>query len=200
MKTLFVIVLSMIYSPASMAIEEPKFVVESKNDTYEIRKYEPVIVAETVIDAGFEDAGNQAFKLLADFIFGNNQSQKKISMTAPVTQKEVSQKISMTAPVSQVKTQGGYLVQFTMPSEFTLETLPKPNNERVKIKMLSAKRVAVIRYSGRWTESNYSEHLEELKKALSKDNIKTVGEPILSRYDPPFMLWFLRRNEIWLEL
>jgi effector-binding domain-containing protein len=183
-----------------MAIEEPKYTVESKNDVYEVRKYESVIVAETRVEGAFEDAGNQAFRILADFIFGNNQAQTKIAMTAPVSQKPESKKIAMTAPVSQSKTAGGFLVQFTMPSEFTLETLPKPNDSRVSIKVLPAKRVAVIRYSGRWTESNYNEHLEKLRAALQKDSVQSKGEPVLNRYNPPFIPWFLRRNEIWLEI
>ncbi|MCM0606327.1 MAG: heme-binding protein [Xanthomonadaceae bacterium] len=190
----------LVYSQTVMAIEEPKFIVESKTDTYEIRKYEPVLVAETIVQSDFENAGNQSFRILADYIFGYNQSQTKISMTAPVSQKQESQKIAMTAPVSQQKSTNGFVVQFTMPSEFTIETLPKPVDPRVTIKKLPAKRVAVLRYSGRWTESNYNEHLTEFNETLRKNNLKTVGEPILNRYDPPFMPWFLRRNEIWIEL
>ncbi len=188
------------YAPSAMANEEPKFKIESKTARYEIRKCDEILVAETVVESDFENAGNQAFRILADYIFGNNQTQTQVAMTAPVSQKTESQKISMTAPVGQHKTQTGYAVQFTMPSQFTLETLPQPKDARVTIKKLPARRVAVIRYSGRWTESNYLEHLHELKEALIQDKIKTVGEPMLNRYDPPFMPWFLRRNEIWIEI
>lgn len=178
-----------------MAVEEPKYTVESKTDLYEVRKYDSVIVAETVVEADFESAGNQAFKILADYIFGNNQSKSKISMTAPVSQSK-SEKISMTAPVSQSKSKSGYVVQFTMPAEYTLDTLPKPLDPRVQIKVIPPRRVVVHRYSGRWSESNYLEHLEIFKKELDKNGIQIQGEPCLNRYDPPFMPWFLRRNEI----
>jgi hypothetical protein len=188
------------YGSLALAIEEPPYTVESNTDTYEIRKYEKVLVAETLVQEGFEDAGNAAFRILADFIFGNNKSQTKIAMTAPVTQQPVSEKISMTAPVTQTAQKGGYLVQFVMPKEFTTETLPMPIDQRITIRELAARRVAVHRYSGSWSEDNYKEELDVFRKALTKDNINVVGEPTLSRFNSPFSLWFLRRNEIWFEI
>ena len=184
----------------ALAIEEPPYSVESKTDTYEIRKYEKVLVAETLVQEGFEDAGNAAFRILADFIFGNNKSQTKIAMTAPVTQQAATEKISMTAPVTQTAKQGGYLVQFVMPNEYTTETLPVPMDQRITIREIAARKVAVHRYSGTWSEDNYKEELEDFRKALAKDKINVLGEPTLSRFNSPFSLWFLRRNEIWFEI
>lgn len=183
-----------------MAIQEPGFVLESKNNNYEVRQYKPFLVAETMIDSDFEGAGNAAFRILADFIFGNNKSQTKLDMTAPVTQQVVSEKIEMTAPVTQTKKDNGFLVQFVMPEGHTLLTIPMPNDPRVHIKEITAKRFAVYSYSGSWSESRYNDKLEDFKAKLKNDGIQFTGEPIFSRYNSPFQLWFLRRNEIWFEL
>ncbi len=189
-----------------MAVSEPKYTVESKSAHYEIRLYGPTVVAETVVQTDFDDAGNKAFKILADYIFGNNKSKAKIDMTAPVaqqiqkTQQTTSEKIAMTAPVSQIPTSRGYLVQFMMPDGYTLDTLPAPNDSRVQLRQIAPRTVAVYSYSGSWSQSRYKLKLEEFNSNLLKDNIKTKGEPIFARFNSPFQLWFLRRNEIWLEV
>jgi effector-binding domain-containing protein len=192
--------LSAALSGVSMAIEEPEFVLETKNGPLEIRRYLPMLVAETEVQADFDGSGNQAFRILADYIFGNNQTKKNIEMTAPVTQQAASEKIAMTAPVTQIKSKQGYLVQFTMPKEYTLETLPQPNDSRVKLRRIPERKVAVYSYSGSWSQSNYDQHLATFKKNLSAQGIPTKGDPIFARFNSPFSLWFLRRNEIWLEL
>lgn len=183
-----------------MAIEEPSYDVISKTESYEIRQYGPVLVAETKVQADFEDAGNQAFRVLADYIFGANKSKTKIAMTAPVNQVAVSQKIEMTAPVTQIKAPSGYMVQFTMPKEFTMETLPVPNDPRVELRQVPPRKVAVYTYTGSWSESRYQDKLSEFHEALRKNGVTTKGEPVLARFNSPFRLWFLRRNEIWLEM
>lgn len=182
-----------------MATEEPKYIIESKNDLYEVRNYESTLVAETRVDANFEEAGNRAFKILADYIFGNNTIETKIEMTAPVSQLK-SKKIEMTAPVNLTKNDTGFLVQFTMPAIFTLENIPKPNDERVQIREIPKRKVAVFSYSGSWSEDRYKEKLAEFQSALERDHVKTLGEPIFARFNSPFQLWFLRRNEIWVEV
>jgi SOUL heme-binding protein len=195
----------LIFSTNAMALEQPKYVVLQSHELYEIRKYEPYIVAEVVVPGPESEAGNQAFKLLGGYIFGNNKGERKLEMTAPVVQTPVTStgrptKIEMTAPVVQTPTQNGFLVQFMMPSAFTLSTLPEPLDTRVKLRQVEAKTVAAHRYSGTWSQANYDEHLEMLKKALDKAGVKTMGEPIYSRYNPPITPWFLRKNEIWLTL
>lgn len=183
-----------------MAVEEPKYTVESKNDLYEIRSYPALLVAEAFIETEFDEAGNSAFKILAGYIFGNNKSKAKIAMTAPVTQNPVSEKIAMTAPVSQIKSRNGFLVQFTMPETFTLATIPEPNDARVRIREVPARTVAVFSYSGSWSEENFNEKLADFRTALAKHGVKVTGEPIFARFNSPFRIWFLRRNEIWLEI
>lgn len=186
-------------SGVAMGIEEPKFSVDSKNENYEVRSYESVLIAEVTVDGDFESAGNRGFKILADYIFGNNTTQAKIAMSAPVVQAK-SEKIAMTAPVNLSKNEKGYLIQFTMPESFNLQTLPKPNNEVIQIREIPKRKVAVFSYSGSWSESRYKAKLSEFLKHLEADKVKTVGEPIFARFNSPFQLWFLRRNEIWLEI
>jgi effector-binding domain-containing protein len=185
---------------SAVAIEEPKYTVQSRTDHYEIRRYPKILVAQTLVDANFDDAGNKAFRILADYIFGNNKPNKKIAMTAPVSQTASSEKIAMTAPVTQVKGQTGFLVQFTMPENYTMENLPQPNDPRVQIRELPAHTVAVYEYSGSWSESRYQEKLTDFRRELEKAGVKTTGEPVFARFNSPFRLWFLRRNEIWLEV
>ena len=182
-----------------MAIEEPKYTVSVKADGYEVRDYQPTLVAETLIDGSFDDAGNRAFKILAGYIFGGNTSQTEIEMTAPVVQGK-SEKIAMTAPVNLSKGPSGYWVQFTMPAKFNLQNLPKPNDARVLIREIPKRRVAVFSYSGSWSQARYNKKLAEFVSLLERDKVKTVGEPVFARFNSPFRVWFLRRNEIWLEV
>lgn len=197
---MFKLIFLIFYSGVAMAVTEPKYSVESKNDHFEIRLYESTTVAETVVEADFDEAGNKAFRILADYIFGNNKSKAKIDMTAPVAQQPTSEKIEMTAPVSQIQDLRGQLVQFTMPDSYTLETLPEPNDPRVHLRKIEPRRVAVYSYSGSWSESRFKSKLAEFTSELLKNNVKTIGAPIFARFNSPFQIWFLRRNEIWLEV
>ncbi len=185
-----------------MAIEEPAYKIVSKNDEFEVREYEPMIVAETIVNEDFEEAGNTGFRILAGYIFGKNQSQTKIAMTAPVGQvaQVQSEKIAMTAPVSLFKNKTGFAVQFTMPKSYNLKTLPIPNDARIKLIEIPPRKVAVYRYSGRWSESLYQSKLAQFREALKKNSLPADGEPVFARFNSPFMIWFLRRNEIWINL
>lgn len=188
----------------SHAIEEPAYEVLQKiGDDIEVRQYAPYVVAEVVIEADADEAGNLAFPILAGYIFGKNQGQKEFAMTAPVTQTAAPTRLEMTAPVTQAAAPGAagsHVVQFVLPKGVTLESAPQPLDARVKLREVPASRVAAIRYSGFWSESNYNEHLELLRAALKSSDLTPTGEPVFSRYNPPFMPWFLRRNEIWLPL
>jgi len=184
----------------SHAIEEPNYEVIKAFDNVELRQYAPYVVAEVVLDASAEDAGNQAFPILAGYIFGKNKGEKKFEMTAPVTQTAAPMRMDMTAPVTQAAAPGGMRVQFVLPKEVTLETAPEPVDPRVQLRQVPAAAWAVIRYSGTWSQSNYREHLDKLQAALKAAGVATQGEPVLARYNAPFTPWFLRRNEIWLAL
>jgi hypothetical protein len=180
----------------AMAIEEPKYTIAKKDDNIEVRLYEPIVVAETIVDTSdFDAASNEGFRRLAGYIFGGNKVRQKIAMTAPVTT-EQSQKIAMTAPV-QTEQQGSAMkVSFTMPSEFTMETLPVPNDSRVTLRPIPSRKFVAIKFSGRWTEDNFKEHTAELMKWIQKEGLKVTGAPIVARYNPPFVPSFFRRNEV----
>jgi hypothetical protein len=183
------------------AIEEPDYtVVRQLDDKVELRQYAPYVVAEVVLNAAADEAGNQAFPILAGYIFGKNKGERKFAMTAPVTQSAAPVKMEMTAPVTQAAVPGGMRVQFVLPKGVTLESAPEPLDPRVQLRLVPASRWAVIRYSGTWSQSNYEEHLTLLQATLDKAGVATQGEPVLARYNAPFTPWFLRRNEIWLAL
>jgi SOUL heme-binding protein len=184
----------------SRAIEEPGYDVIRQLDGVELRQYAPYVVAEVTLNTAAEDAGNQAFPILAGYIFGKNKGEKKLAMTAPVTQTAAPVRMEMTAPVTQAVVPGGMLVQFVLPKSVTLATAPEPTDPRVQLRQVPAAKWAVIRYSGTWSQANYEEHLTQLKTTLDAASVATQGEPVLARYDPPFKPWFLRRNEIWLAL
>ena len=187
--------LASVVSTSVLAIEEAEYRVVLSDGDFEIREYEPSIVAETVVDDDFEGAGNSAFRKLFGYIDGDNVKREEISMTAPVSQVQ-SEKIAMTSPVAQQAAEGGWAVSFMMPSSYTMETIPQPRDESVVIRKIPAYRAAAIRYSGFWSEKKYHEHLEKLNDWIDTNGYKRLGEPVWARYDAPFKPWFMRRNEI----
>ena len=179
-----------------MAIEEPKFKSILKEDEIELREYEPSIVAETEVAGDFEGSGTEGFRRLAGYIFGGNRQKTKIEMTAPVGLTK-GQKIEMTAPVGlSASASGKFVVSFTMPASFTLESLPVPNDDRVKLRLIPAHKLAVLRYSGTWSEERYRGREETLKNWIKSKGMKESGPAIFARFNAPFTPWFLRRNEV----
>lgn len=189
-----------------MAIEEPAYQVIQKNEIYEVRTYAPFIVAQTEVSGNFDAAGNKAFRILFNYISGENQQRENIQMTAPVIQKKSNAngiKIDMTAPVIQQMDENKTEVSiysFVMPDSFTLATLPEPLDKRVTLKQIPPRTVAVLEYSGSWSEKRYKEKESILLKALADDGINIIGKPEFARYNSPFSLWFLRRNEILIQI
>jgi effector-binding domain-containing protein len=179
-----------------MAIEEAKYNVLKKDDRFEIRDYEPQILAEIIVESDMEQAGNKAFNRLFRYISGESRLRDKIKMTAPVSQEPRGEKIKMTAPVSLKPVQGKWAVSFMMPSSYTLETLPVPEDHGIILRQVPARRMAAVRYSGFWSEKNYLRYKNELEAWIHKEGLTILGEPIWARYNPPYTLWFLRRNEI----
>ncbi len=182
----------------SHAIEEPDHEVVRQLGTVELRQYAPYVVAEVVLNTSADDAGSQAFPILAGYIFGKNKGEKTFAMTAPVTQSAAPVRMDMTAPVTQAAVAGGIRVQFVLPKGVTLASAPEPLDPRVTLRLVPASTWAAIRYSGLWSQANYDEHLALLEAALKAAGVATQGEPVLARYNGPFTPWFLRRNEIWL--
>ncbi len=184
----------------SHAIEEPSYTTLRTLDGIELRDYAAYTVAEVLVNAKAADAGSRAFPILAGYIFGKNRGERTFAMTAPVTQTAAPVKLEMTAPVTQTAAAGGFVVQFVLPKGITVANAPEPLDARVMLREVPPQRVAVIRYTGFWSESNYREHLSKLQTGLRAANIAWTGDPVFSRYDGPTTPWFLRRNEIWLQL
>jgi effector-binding domain-containing protein len=180
----------------AMATDEAPYTVIKTDDIFELREYAPQVLAEIIVDGDLEGAGNKAFRPLFRYISGDNKSRDKIAMTAPVSQEQAGEKISMTAPVSQQSVQGKWAVSFMMPTSYSMENLPTPDDPNIKLRQVSARRVAVVRYSGFWSEKKFLRYQQELENWITANNLKVIGEPVWARYNPPFTLWFLRRNEI----
>jgi hypothetical protein len=185
-----------------MSVERPKYTSLQIDGSIELRRYESTIIAKTTVESSdMDSASNQGFRRIASFIFGGNTTQKKIAMTAPVSSSEAkSEKIAMTAPVSMQGASGNYVIAFTMPASYSIETLPLPNDPRVIVEQVPAKKMAVIGYSGTWSQDRMESKKRELEAWLFQHNITCVGEPIFARYDPPWWPWFLRTNEVQFEV
>jgi hypothetical protein len=180
-------------------VERPNYQVITSNDSIEIRQYSPMIIAKVVVQGTRSEAINHGFRLLADYIFGNNQLNQKIAMTAPVQQQ--SAKIAMTAPVQQQAINPHtWIIRFIMPSQYTMHSLPTPKNTLVQLQAISDKKFIVIRFSGRHSQQNIKKHEEKLLAYIQNNLIKVSGSPTYAFYNPPWTLPFLRRNEIMLEL
>jgi len=191
-----IILLQLTGAITAMATEEAPYTVLKTDGIFELREYPPQILAEIIVEGELEDAGNKAFRPLFRYISGDNKSRGKIAMTAPVSQEQKGEKISMTAPVSQQSIQGKWAVSFMMPASYTMETLPTPDDSNIKLRQVPARRVAVVRYSGFWSEEKYLLQKEKLEKWIIDNRFIVTGDPVWARYNSPFTLWFMRRNEI----
>lgn len=188
----------------AMAYEEPEYRVLQETEAFELREYAPYIVAETVVRGDYRTSGNKAFRILAGYIFGDNRSSEKMAMTVPVTSDRAGggETMNMTAPVTSSRDEDGdaYRYQFVMERKYTLDTLPVPNDERVSLREVPARLVAVRRYSGRRTERNFERNRDALLEALAETDLRPVSTPQSAAYNGPFTLPFLRRNEVLVEV
>lgn len=182
-------------------VKEPAFKALETHDSISVRDYAPMLVAEVSMSGERDAAINAGFRVLADYIFGNNRSQQKIAMTAPVTQ-QASEKIAMTAPVTQQASGDGqsWLVRFVMPADYTEETLPLPIDPRISIIRVQAHKMAVIRFAGTSSAGNLQQHEKQLLQWLQSSRYKAAGAPVYAFYNPPWTLPWWRRNEIMLAI
>jgi hypothetical protein len=176
-----VLLLALMAGQSAVALEEPEYEVIAETAAYEVRRYQPYVVAE--VDVRGKSADSQGFRALAGYIFGDNEASEKMQMTAPVESREADDGNDIT-------------YAFVMESKYTLETLPNPNNERIRLRNKPSRVVAALRFSGRWTEANVAKHERQLLSALQADGITRLGKLELARYNSPFTPWFLRRNEL----
>ncbi|CAL4869402.1 hypothetical protein MMA231_03694 (plasmid) [Asticcacaulis sp. MM231] len=179
-----------------MAVEEPAYTASQTDGDCELRDYPSLIAAEVTVSGERQPALNTGFRLLAGYIFGDNVQKHKVAMTAPVIQAPHSEKISMTAPVIQQASAEGWVVRFIMPGGYTLDTLPIPNNPRVRLVTLPPARFAVVRFSGLGQARDIETQTDVLEVYVQRHKLKAMGAVLMARYDPPWTLWFLRRNEL----
>ena len=189
-----------------MSLEQPDYTVVYKDGDIEYRQYQPYLVSETLIKntGDYNDAGNEGFRRLFRYITGSNQAQAKIAMTAPVAQtpqaEKMGEKIAMTAPVQQGQSAEGWRVAFMLPTDYTLETAPVPTDDRVQIRSVPGRLMAVLRYSGRWTESNFARKKAALRDSIDGASIERIGEFQSALYNAPYTPPFMRRNEVMVEV
>ena len=180
----------------AMATPEAPFTVIQKEKDFELRRYEQQIIAQTIVEGDFTDVGNKGFRRLFDYINGKNRKKALIPMTSPVLEEIASEKIPMTAPVNQNRENGKWVISFVMPPHYTLETLPEPLDARVTLRIVPGRLMAVLKYSGTWSRNRYDENQALLMKMVREHSLALIGEPVFARYNPPWTLWFLRRNEV----
>jgi len=186
-----------------MAIESPKYQTVYKDKKFEIREYEEYIQAEVEIDGDFGSALQKGFRVLADYIFGGNTSRARIDMTVPVTEQAVSsEKIAMTAPVTSSPIAEGkkYTLAFTMPSKYTLETLPEPTNKSISFRKVSKHKVAALRFSGNLNSRLATRKTEELETWLNQSKYSKKSGFVFAQYNPPWIPGIFRRNEVLTEV
>jgi hypothetical protein len=179
------------------SVEQLSYTVESKQDGYEIRQYPAHIRAQTKVSGNVVNSGNRAFGIVAGYIFGDNQSQNKIAMTTPVIQEQPSEKIAMTTPVIQNETEGQF--SFVVPAQYSLEDLPIPNDDRVELVEIPAKRIAVLRFTGFFTAERFKAKEALLIERLKRDGID-YGAISSVGYNPPLTPPFMSRLEVWAEV
>jgi hypothetical protein len=194
-----VILAAILWGPIVSNVEQAKYDVVETHGSIEIRDYAPMIVAEVSVPGDRETAISDGFRMIADYIFGNNISSQKVAMTAPVIQ-QPSEKIAMTAPVTQQSGEGDWVVRFVMPSDYTMQTLPKPNNPDVSLKEIAERRFAVIRFSGLAKSKSLEKQTKELEAFIQSHNLQAISGAIYAFFNPPWTLPFLRRNEVMIEI
>jgi DNA gyrase inhibitor GyrI len=186
-----------------VAIESPKYEVLLKENKYEIRQYQEYVVAEVEVEGDYKQALTNGFRILADYIFGNNIKRAHIPMTVPVTETDLdqSEKIEMTAPVSSSSTEEGrYKISFMMPSKYSVDTLPIPNNKKIAFSKVNGYKAAVIRFSGYLNKKLAAKKQDELRVWLENNGLAPKSGYITAQYNPPWIPGPFRHNEIIVEV
>lgn len=177
---------------------------------YEIRQYESYIAIQTEVEGSTREAMSRWFTILARYIFGGNTANKSVAMTAPVmetsspgflnTLNHESRRVAMTSPVLEQKNGNKRIITFTAPKEYTMDTLPKPNSDRVTFATIPAKKYAALRFTWYYTDAKIDLKKRELQELLKRDNIQAMSEPMFAWYNGPGTIPFLMRNEVLIQV
>jgi hypothetical protein len=184
----------------ALAVEEPQFQSVLQDNAFEIRDYPALVVAEVSVTGEQKEAASKGFRLLAGYIFGANKRKQNLPVPAATVQQDTNEKIAMTAPVIQTEEGGQWVVRFTMPRGYSLDNLPEPTDERVHLSVAPPARFAVIKFSGLAYPEDVKAKTAELSAWIEQHHLHASGRPSLAQYNPPWTLWFLRRNEILIQL
>lgn len=168
-----------------MKLEQPSYSVVKRTKDYELREYEPYLVAEVLQLGDFSSARNSGFMKVGGYIFGGNEREESIAMTAPVF---------------DMPGQGERRISFMIPSQYALDDLPIPNDADVNLREEPARLMAAKRVRGRWNENKMNAALDAMKESLDEDGYRVIGEPVFAYYDPPSAPFFVRRTEVLIEL
>jgi hypothetical protein len=184
----------------AMAVEEPPFKTVLNDNSFEIRDYPALVVAEVTVTGQQKDAANKGFRVLAGYIFGDNTRKQGIAVPPSTVEPATNEKIAMTAPVIQTQKGDEWVVRFTMPSGYSLDTLPEPKDARVHLRIAPPARFAVVRFSGLASPDDVAAKTAELNLWIEEHHLRSVGAPSLAQYNPPWTLWFMRRNEVLIQI
>jgi hypothetical protein len=181
-----------------MAFNELKFKVLKTENEITLREYRPLVVVETEINGDFDVVSDEGFRRLSEYLDGANKTSKKLAVTAPVSFAIApTEKIALVQPEKTVKTSGDHWrITFNLPSGYTLQTLPYPDDSRVVFREVPEQKIAAFEYSGNWSKFRYEERKKKLLDWVRKNGMKPTGEVVFARYNPPWVLPFLRRNEV----
>lgn len=204
---------------ALLTIDEPRHQIVDTPDGFELRDYAPYIVAETEVTADFAQASDPAFRRLVDYVQGNNVGGRRLPMIAPVMQQRLQHPLDTNTTIdrpapTQAQAQDQrparesaddptaqrWLFRFALPKEYRLPMLPRPLDEQVRLRRLEPGRVAALRYRGNWSEERFREKADELLEHLHVARLVPVGTPVFARYNTAFVPWFLRRNEVLIQV
>lgn len=200
MKIFYVVFLSILITGCSAVgirnYEEPTYQTLEQENKFEVRQYSDVLVAQSTSAGNYKESSGQNFERLAGYIFGKNKANEKMDMTTPVLQEQQSEKMKMTTPVFQQQANTNWTMTFVLPSKYTLETVPRPLDENVIVKVLPKVKVATLQFNGRMNENNIFNHTQMLEDWLKQKGFNASANPYSAAYDPPWTLPLLRRNEI----
>ena len=180
--------MNMIRGLSNTKLETPEYKLLKKSGSFEVREYEPMVIARTLVDADFKEATYTGFRRVANYIFGGNSKRMEIAMTAPVISN------------SPIDVKDSYEIAFVMPKSYKIEILPEPDNSNVQVLERNFGKVAVLSFGGWATKSRVERYHNKLKEWVVKENYNLKGDFMVAQYNSPWILPPFRHNEIMVQV